>query len=354
MPVKWLVLAIVLAACEKSQSAKDGMQALCDAQFMNATPAEHRVLMDKWVKDHVRNAQIRDLYAAVQGVPADVRRAKLREEARKLSIEDCAIARDSFHDHLPTVTGPGIENVEEGGPMIVVTTSGIVVDGRSIASISNGAVDPADLEGGALGVKIARLAAYFQNLPNRDKRVLIAMDKTLPYRLLYQILYSVKTTGAPSFGVIGTKDGSEVMLPLTLPDKARSAVAVVGQPDGDDGMVVAIDSPPPANMPLQMIVTVTSLGELRLWSISALEGSIKEPKLMRAVKDAGPEVQAALAEIVARRFTGKPRSERDRQIIAMFDANVPMQTVLEALANLRRTQQGTELFPDVLLSSGFE
>jgi biopolymer transport protein ExbD len=358
VPVKWLVLwlvaALALVACEKSQSAKDGMQALCDAQFTNATPAEYKVLMDKWVKDHVRNAEIRDLYAAADKAPTPVhRRALLVDAAKKYNIVDCGLTRETFNDKLAAVTGPGIEPLEDGGAVVVVTQTGIVIDGKSVASVQNGDVDPADKEGGALGVKISRVSAFVANLPNKDKRVLIAMDKTLPYKLLVEVIFSVKSAGIRDFGVVATKDGSEVMLPITLPDKARSAVAVVGDPDSDDGMVVAVGKPPPDGMPLQMIVTVTKKGELQLWSISGQEGTLRDPKLVLPAANAGPQLQAALSEIVARRFAAK-RPERDRSLVFMADGAVPMQTVLETLSYVRRSPQRAELFPDVQLSSGFE
>jgi hypothetical protein len=94
-----------------------------------------------------------------------------------------------------------------------------------------------------------------------------------------------------------------------------------------------------------------SKDKLLVWSISGQEGTLQKPKA--TVATAG-ELAPVLGEIVARRWKTTPRSEDDRSIIVMIDPAVPMQRIAEVLAAVRAMPDGKELFPSILLSSGFE
>ena len=111
-----------------------------------------------------------------------------------------------------TVSLPPIQSDEElpeDSTTLIITKNGIVVEGQAIASITNGQVDPAAKEGGALGVKISKLTEFLTRLhakqvakakekPNFDPNdpklaeIMIIADRTTPYRLLVEVMYSSK------------------------------------------------------------------------------------------------------------------------------------------------------------------
>ncbi|MFT3700489.1 MAG: biopolymer transporter ExbD [Kofleriaceae bacterium] len=95
---------------------------------------------------------------------------------------------------------------------LVITQTGVVVEGQAIVSVANGDVDPAEKDGGSQGIKIPRLSNYLANLrgqeikklqedgkdPSKEKppELLLIADRTTPYRLLLEVMYSAKTKEA--------------------------------------------------------------------------------------------------------------------------------------------------------------
>ena len=91
---------------------------------------------------------------------------------------------------------------------LVITPTGIVVEGKSIVSVNNGDVDASEKEGGTLGIKIPRLTNFLASLRQEEIRqmqrsgidpakapppeLLILADRATPYRLLIQVLFSAK------------------------------------------------------------------------------------------------------------------------------------------------------------------
>jgi len=96
---------------------------------------------------------------------------------------------------------------------VIITRNGIVVsagkEAKSIVSVSNGDVDPAEKEGGSTGIKIPRLTNFLaalhheedaarQRQPGFDPatvpapELLVIADRTTPYRLLIEVLFSAK------------------------------------------------------------------------------------------------------------------------------------------------------------------
>jgi biopolymer transport protein ExbD len=101
------------------------------------------------------------------------------------------------------------DELPEGAATLIISKSGIVVEGESIVSISDGQVDPAEKEGGIQGIKIPRLTNFLAKLqqlqlealrskpghdPSKEKppELMIIADRTTPYRLLMEVLYSAK------------------------------------------------------------------------------------------------------------------------------------------------------------------
>lgn len=91
---------------------------------------------------------------------------------------------------------------------MVITPNGIVVEGKGIVSVANGDVDPAEKEGGSLGIKIPRLTNYLAALRGEEIKkmqsagkdpakepppeLMVIADRTTPYRLLVEVMYSAK------------------------------------------------------------------------------------------------------------------------------------------------------------------
>jgi biopolymer transport protein ExbD len=95
---------------------------------------------------------------------------------------------------------------------LVITPNGVVVEGKPIVSVANGDVDPSEKEGGSLGIKIPRLTNFLAALHQQDLQaqqkagidpskapapeLLIIADRTTPYRLLVEVMFSAKAKEA--------------------------------------------------------------------------------------------------------------------------------------------------------------
>jgi len=95
---------------------------------------------------------------------------------------------------------------------LVITPTAVVVEGKSIVSVANGDVDPAEKEGGSLGIKIPRLSSYLAALHNEQIKklindgkdptkepppeLLLIADRVTPYRLLIEVMFSAKAKEA--------------------------------------------------------------------------------------------------------------------------------------------------------------
>jgi biopolymer transport protein ExbD len=105
------------------------------------------------------------------------------------------------------------DDLPEGASTVIITKTGIVVtagkEAKSIVSVSNGDVDPAEKEGGTTGIKIPRLTNFLSALHHEEEaararqtgfdpatapaaELMIIADRTTPYRLLIEVLFSAK------------------------------------------------------------------------------------------------------------------------------------------------------------------
>src|SRR5262245_42815463 len=122
--------------------------------------------------------------------------------------------------HAGTVSLPkslSDDDLPEGASTVIITKTGIVVtagkEAKPIVSVSNGDVDPAEREGGTTGIKIPRLTNFLAALHNEEEaararqpgydpstappaELLIIADRTTPYRLLIEVLFSAKQKDA--------------------------------------------------------------------------------------------------------------------------------------------------------------
>ncbi|HUJ63549.1 MAG TPA: hypothetical protein VLX92_33850 [Kofleriaceae bacterium] len=238
---------------------------------------------------------------------------------------------------VPTVANHGLIALDPALPMVVVTPTGIVIDGKAIEAVSGGDVDPADKEGGALGLTIPRVRDFMKAFAAEQVKrgtpaaaVTLAIDPTTPYHLLVEVMFSLKQAGMHRF-VIGVRAGSALEgIPIELPESA----------------------PPRAEKQLGMFVTLAK-AHVQVWSISGEEGTLKAPALdVPAGRVA--DVQKTLEDIADRRWHGAPRADVDRQIVVMADSTTSMQQVADVMVAVRTRADGSELFPTLLLSSGIE
>lgn len=92
---------------------------------------------------------------------------------------------------------------------LIITKRSIVVSvngkAKSIVSVSNGDVSASDKEGGAQGIKIPKLTSFLANLraqedllrkasgrPDAVPELLVLADRTTPYKLLVEVMFSAK------------------------------------------------------------------------------------------------------------------------------------------------------------------
>jgi biopolymer transport protein ExbD len=128
--------------------------------------------------------------------------AQAATSATELSARQVSLPPTLADDELP-----------EDATTMIITKHAIVVvastGAKNVVAVTNGQVDPADKEGGALGVKIPALTTFLSNLralqlqkaqsePGYDPskapppELMIIADRTTPYRLLVEVMFSAK------------------------------------------------------------------------------------------------------------------------------------------------------------------
>jgi hypothetical protein len=105
---------------------------------------------------------------------------------------------------------PGSQSVEplpEQAVTLTIAREGILVDGKAVVGVKNGAVDASEKKDGALGMQIPKLSRFLgavrnsfdQDLvqkgitPPKAPELLIIADKTTPYKLLFEVIVSSRT-----------------------------------------------------------------------------------------------------------------------------------------------------------------
>ncbi|MEZ4359380.1 MAG: biopolymer transporter ExbD [Kofleriaceae bacterium] len=96
------------------------------------------------------------------------------------------------------------EPLPEGAFTMIITKTGIVVDGEPVVAVKDGDVDASELEGGSLGIKIPKLTEFLGRLRAEEARtkpadalpsvpeLLVIADRTTPYSLIIKVLFSAK------------------------------------------------------------------------------------------------------------------------------------------------------------------
>ena len=127
---------------------------------------------------------------------------------------------------LPQVPGRGLEPARDGGPLVVIAKTAIVVEGESIVAVANGHVDPSEKEGGRLGMKIEKLSRFLAAVPRADA-LQIAADPQTPYRLFTEVLFSAKQAPAhwKRFEILAQDGARTVHIPIALPETPAVTVS---------------------------------------------------------------------------------------------------------------------------------
>lgn len=128
--------------------------------------------------------------------------AQAATSATELSARQVSLPPSLSSDELPA-----------DATTMIITKSAIVVvsatGAKHVVAVTNGQIDPAEKEGGALGVKIPRLTNFLANLRNLQLQtaqqmpgydpskapppeLMIIADRTTPYRLLVEVMFSAK------------------------------------------------------------------------------------------------------------------------------------------------------------------
>ncbi len=112
----------------------------------------------------------------------------------------------------------------------------------------------------------------------------------------------------------------------------------------------------PDEQPLQLMVSVTK-NRMVLWSVSGLEGTLQEPKatigLVPRENTSAPQgydypkLNQALIEIATRRWAGKRRPKNTYEILLQADGEIPYETVIKVMDNMRRPMPDVKPLPFV-------
>jgi biopolymer transport protein ExbD len=98
------------------------------------------------------------------------------------------------------------EPLPEGASTLIITPTAIVLEGEEIVAVRGGSVDAAEKDGGARGYKIVNLSRVLGGLRKLEEQklldkgkplpkvpeLLIIADRTTPFRLLFDVIYSAK------------------------------------------------------------------------------------------------------------------------------------------------------------------
>lgn len=125
---------------------------------------------------------------------------------------------------LPEVSGAGYDHAD-AKPDLSVTTSAVLLDGTPVATIVNGAGSPAETGGGTRAEIEPLVHALASRTP--PSRFTLALDRTLTYRGLFQVMSSVGATKLYNFALLATHAGETVAVPLELPAPAEAPSAPV-------------------------------------------------------------------------------------------------------------------------------
>jgi biopolymer transport protein ExbD len=163
------------------------------------TPAEARSMIRKAIKRVPEGEEIRHLNIMPM---MDMMTILLVAFVAQIAVASNAAMANSVV--LPATFGE--QPMPETAALLIITKTGIVVEGEPVVAVRNGDVDPSQKEGGADGRKIPRLSAFLGKLRSLQDAALvksgkpvptvpelmIVADRSIPYGLLINVMFSAK------------------------------------------------------------------------------------------------------------------------------------------------------------------
>ncbi len=230
---------------------------------------------------------------------------------------------------LPTSTAEG---AVPPGLAVTVTKSAILVDGTVVAPIAGNRVDPKLKPEGEDGYRITPLIEALEKRTTRnpeaarrtgrqvDTPLTLIADRALAYRLLTEIIYSCGQAGYDKYDLVVEKasDGSRVAIRYTVPEISAGH-----------------DAPPR---------TMVRVHQDRFEIVARGGASADIPTLGNGRYDY-ERMTARLNELTADDGERGP-------VTLMADAGVPYEVVVATMDAMRRTRDGTPLFPVVEFGAG--
>jgi len=235
---------------------------------------------------------------------------------------------------MPEVPSTGFDRADKAVPQISVSPTALTITSEVIVTLVDGNVGAADLQGGALGMIVTKLREHARDLG--AARVILKLDRRTPYLTLLQILSTLQLERISAVSILASSGPQLMSAPIELtPGPNRSGWVRHAVPG---------TGPSPR---IQPVVALAST-ELKLFSISGTAGTKEKPALVMKTNPGIDLVQLGtkLAEL------RKQHPDKGDTVMVVVAADtMPIQTVLEVIATVRATQDGSPLYPEILLAS---
>lgn len=341
---RWPLLLIACAACGKSgksqgegQPYKDAVSIVCHADdapgFAEAEPAQRASVMSAYVADQVTNAEVLAMIDAIGPATALGRRNLLHEAIIKAGLDTCPALELIAPWPVPDVGAARLETLDARG-VVVITEDGVLIADTMVVPLVAFAVDDAEVDEGV----ITKLAAQIEPVASiHPGSLTLIVDPRTPYRLLYQVIYSVKAV-YHRFALTATSDTMRGVVPIVLPDAGAAPPS------------------PELALELEQMVIGLSGDAATVFSLSGREGTLTQPLLRAPLTDlpaTQTQLQDALATVVRRRWEGRTRPSASRRIVVIASDDVIASVLVPVLASVRAKGED-ELYPDLALSAGLE
>ena len=327
----WLVVTWGgVTACEKEstpvQAYPQAIRQLCDAELRSAQEKRH---LADWVAKNVLQPDVRDLFARIEAMDMGAS-AALRTAALEAGITRCLFVEPQWAAHTPAqASGAGVDRLGAELPLIVVSPTTVGLGRHPLVSLDDTSRELKDPD-----LVLPELTDALRALPKKPSRAVIAFDRGTRAALLMRVLAATRRTGIADLVLLADQAATPIGLPIVLPTGAYR-----------DGSDVA--------SPLRMVVQFGT-SEMKVWSLSGLEGTYTKPKAVLPRTREGREALAAmLTQIVAQRLT-PVRMDEDRALTIFLSFDLEAEELIDTMSYVRRTSSGMELFPEVRMATPFE
>lgn len=283
-------------AAAVAQSFAEGMQAACAVKTGDTAA----------FKATVSNAEVVRLWESIGELPPAGKIEKLRAAVTKANLGACPVLEKLQAQpaaNAPTVTGLGLVELAPHAVSVTATDAGMLVDGKPV-------------EPGKLEAALTALAQAKSTLT----RVQIVAAPALTGQVLNELIGAIAHAGYKDLALVVNADGVSRAIPFTRGDVATGK-----------GVRPIVAIGPAA---------------FELYSADGSEGTADKPK---ATVASPAQLAAALTELATRRWNGK-RTDDDRWLYVTLDPATPIQRIADALAVVRATKDGGELFPRIALT----